>query len=78
MDFLKSIKELAKGDLKKIVLPEGSEDRTLIAASIINAENIAKVILIGSEKEIHDKAKKLDISVEKLRADMEAENFHVN
>ena len=63
MDFLKSIKELAKGDLKKIVLPEGSEDRTLIAASIINAENIAKVILIGSEKEIHDKAKKLDISV---------------
>lgn len=63
MDFLKSIKELAKGDLKKIVLPEGSEDRTLIAASIINAENIAKVILIGSEKEIHDKAEKLDISV---------------
>lgn len=63
MDFLNSIKELAKGDLKKIVLPEGSEDRTLIAASIINAENIAKVILIGSEKEIHDKAEKLDISV---------------
>lgn len=63
MDFLNSIKELAKSDLRRIVLPEGSEDRTLIAASIINTENIAKVILIGNEKEIHDKAEKLDISV---------------
>lgn len=63
MDFLNGIKELAKSDPRRIVLPEGSEDRTLIAASIINAENIAKVILIGNEKEISDKAEKLDISV---------------
>lgn len=63
MDFLNGIKEIAKGNLKRIVLPEGDEERTIIAASIISAENIAKIILIGDEIEIKNKAEKLDISI---------------
>jgi len=63
MGFINGIKEIAKSNLKRIVLPEGNEERTLIAASIINSENIAKVILIGDEAEIKDKAEKLDISI---------------
>ncbi|WP_028829606.1 phosphate acetyltransferase [Proteocatella sphenisci] len=63
MGFINGIKEVAKSNLKRIVLPEGNEERTLIAASIINAENIAKVILIGDEADIKDKAGKLEISL---------------
>lgn len=44
--------ERAKANLQRIVLPEGTEIRTLKAADIILKENAAKLILIGDEKEI--------------------------
>ena len=44
--------ERAKANLQRIVLPEGTEIRTLKAANIILKEKAAKLILIGDEKEI--------------------------
>lgn len=62
MSFINSIKERAKNDLKTIVLPESLERRTVEATEQILKEGIAKVILVGKEKEILEVAKGLDIS----------------
>jgi len=52
MDLLKKLMERAKANLQRIVLPEGTEIRTLTAANIILKEKAAKIILIGNEQEI--------------------------
>lgn len=64
MDFVSQMKELAKSDLKKIVLPEGNEERNLRAAEIIHKERIAEVILVGSRSEIEENAKKFGVNIE--------------
>jgi phosphate acetyltransferase len=56
MELIQQIKETAKKSNKCIVLPEGSEERTLKAANIIIKESIARVILIGNEQEILQKS----------------------
>ena len=52
MNLLEQIFERAKSNLQRIVLPEGTEIRTLKAADIILKEKAAKLILIGNEAEI--------------------------
>jgi phosphate acetyltransferase len=52
MDLLEKIMASAKANLQRIVLPEGTEIRTLKAADIILKEKAAKLILIGNEVEI--------------------------
>ena len=61
MSVLDSIKEKAKADVKHILLPEGSEERTVQAARIITDENIAKVTLLGDEEEIKKVAEKFNV-----------------
>lgn len=56
------IKGKARAAAKHVVLPEGTEERTIKAAAIIAKEKIAKVTLIGSETEIKKKAEGLDIT----------------
>lgn len=46
----------AKGNLQRIVLPEGTEDRTLQAADSIIAQGLAKIILIGDKHQLSLKA----------------------
>lgn len=53
MDFIQRIKDNARGFYKTIVLPEGTEERTLKAADAITQQGLAKVILIGNPEEIH-------------------------
>ena len=53
MRLLDEIMQRAKNNLKRIVLPEGTEIRTLKAADIILGEKAAKLILIGNAEEIH-------------------------
>lgn len=53
MDFIDKIKAKAAANKKTIVLPEGTEERTLKAADKIALEGFAKVILIGNPDEIH-------------------------
>lgn len=52
MNLLEKIMERAKANLQRIVLPEGTEIRTLKAADIILKEKAAKLILIGNEADI--------------------------
>ncbi|MBR4261926.1 MAG: phosphate acetyltransferase [Bacilli bacterium] len=58
MNFIERIKERAKEDIKTIVLPESMDDRVLDAALKVEAEGIAKIIIIGNKEEIIEKTKK--------------------
>lgn len=57
MDLMDTIRENAQMLNKRIVLPEGTEDRTLKAADYIIKEKIARIILLGNVKEIEEKSK---------------------
>jgi len=61
MNLLEQIKEKAKKNLQRIVLPEGYEERTIKAADIALAEGIAKIILIGNPSNIAAEAEKLNL-----------------
>ncbi|MDD3079378.1 MAG: phosphate acetyltransferase [Paludibacter sp.] len=52
MKLLDQIMARAKANPQRIVLPEGTEIRTIKAADVILKEKAAKLILIGNEKEI--------------------------
>ncbi|MCK4344868.1 MAG: phosphate acetyltransferase [Bacteroidales bacterium] len=58
MELLERIKENARKHNKRIVLPEGLEDRTLKAADILIAENIARIIILGNPADIEREASK--------------------
>lgn len=53
MDLLERIKESARKQPQKIVLPEGTEIRTLKAANQAIEEQLAEIILIGNPDEIN-------------------------
>jgi phosphate acetyltransferase len=53
MELLEQIKMNAIRHNKRIVLPEGTEERTLKAADAILAENIARITLLGNPVEIN-------------------------
>ena len=61
MDLIAKIKEKARKSHKKIVLPEGTEERTLQAADIILEEKLAKVILLGNRESIFKMAGELSL-----------------
>ncbi len=52
MELLDKIKKQAQSDLKRIVLPEATEERTLRAANEIIEQGIATMILIGDPAQI--------------------------
>ncbi|MBR4110915.1 MAG: phosphate acetyltransferase [Clostridia bacterium] len=52
MNFIDKVKENAKKDIKRIVLPESSDVRVLEAARKIADEGFAKVILIGNRENL--------------------------
>ncbi len=52
MNLMDSIRENAKKNNKCIVLPEGTEERTLKAADIILQEGLARLILLGDKQQI--------------------------
>lgn len=56
MELMKKIRESAREKNRCIVLPEGTEERTLKAADIILQEGLARLVLIGNEKEILQKS----------------------
>ena len=66
MSFIESIKERARQDIKKIVMPETNDRRTLLAAGQIIREGIADVIMVGKEKKIMEGAHWLDLDLSKV------------
>ena len=63
MELMKKIWEAAKSNKKKIVLPEGNEERTIAAAQKIYDIGLAHPILVGDTNEILAKAKELDVDL---------------
>ena len=64
MNFIESIKDRAKQQIKTIVLPEAEDIRTLKATETVLKEKYAKIILIGDEEKIFAKAKENNIDIE--------------
>ena len=50
MDLMQEIIARAKANKQRIVLPEGTEERTLKAADRLVADEVADIILIGPLK----------------------------
>ncbi len=65
MNLLEKISENAKSLNKRIVLPEGTSERTLKAADIILKQNLAQLILLGNIDEIHQLEKKFGLDLSK-------------
>ena len=63
MSFIDEIKNRARKDIKTIVLPEAEDIRTLEATKMVLDEKFAKVILIGNEEKILEKAKENNIDI---------------
>ena len=62
MSFINNIIEKAKKEKRTIVLPESNDRRVLEATEKILKNNIAKIILIGSEQEIKNNSEGLNIN----------------
>ena len=62
MNLLNSIKENAKKLNKRIVLPEGTEERTVQAASQVISEGIAQITLLGNPGKIQEIADKYNLT----------------
>ena len=63
MELMNKILEVAKADRKRIVLPEGTEERTIKAAGEIQKQGFAYPVLVGEEEVILQKAKELDVDL---------------
>lgn len=67
MAFMDKIKAKAREDVKKVVLPEGTDERVLKAARTATDEGIAHIILTGSREEIEAKAEEFGVSLEGIQ-----------
>lgn len=65
MGFIEQIKEMAKKDIKTIVLPESEDIRVLEGASNALKEGFANIILIGDENDIRKSAQNSNIDISK-------------
>ncbi|MCL2093866.1 MAG: phosphate acetyltransferase [Treponema sp.] len=78
MDFAKEMKDKARSLKKRLVLPEGTEPRTIQAARKILDEGLAQsVSLLGSESAIKQSAEKAGVSLEGLLLVNPADSPHI-
>ncbi|MBN2273362.1 MAG: phosphate acetyltransferase [Bacteroidales bacterium] len=61
MNLIESIKQNARNNRQRIVLPEGHEERTLKAADIVIQEKIADITILGKKDDVLKKAKDLSL-----------------
>ncbi|OYT15021.1 MAG: phosphate acetyltransferase [Bacteroidetes bacterium 4572_77] len=62
MNFIEGLRNKAKENSRKIVLPEGMEERNLRAANFVLEQNIAQIILLGNKEIIAQKASEWSLS----------------
>jgi len=62
-EIMRIILNKARLNPKRIVYPEGEEEKILRAAQIVVDENIARPVLLGREKVIREKAKQLHLEL---------------
>ncbi len=65
MDFINSIKERARQNMKTIVLPEASDARILKAAEIALNEGYANIVLLGNRETVANVARENGIDISK-------------
>jgi phosphate acetyltransferase len=58
MNILENIRRRAAGNLQHIVLPEGNDPRTVVAAAASTREGLARITLLGDEAEIRETARR--------------------
>ena len=63
MKIMDKIYEVAKQNKQRIVLPEGEEERNIIAAKKIHDEGIATIIMIGDKQKIKSKSQELGVDL---------------
>ncbi len=67
MDLIKKIRKKAAETRRVIVLPEGTEERTIQATTDVVKHKLAELILLGEEKTIITKAKELGVNPDTFR-----------
>lgn len=67
MDVITRIKEKAKLKKKRVVLPEGTEERMIQAAKRILTEGLAEVTLLGDEKKINELSKSYQLDLNQVK-----------
>ncbi|MBR1758212.1 MAG: phosphate acetyltransferase [Lachnospiraceae bacterium] len=63
MSMMEKARKKAQANVKRIVLPEGDEPRTMQAAAIIKTEKYAEPILLGDSEKILAEAAKLGVDL---------------
>ncbi len=64
MSIIEALKERAKKAGKKVVFPEGRDDRTLIAVEKMMAEKILIPVILGGEESIRQRSRDLGLKLE--------------
>ena len=64
MEILERIYQNAQKYQKRIVLPEGTEPRTLRATEIVLKQKLAQVILLGNREEINQIANEIGVNID--------------
>ena len=59
MELIEQLIARAKANKQRIVLPEGTEERTLKAANQVLTDGVADLLLLGNPEEILSLAKEL-------------------
>lgn len=63
MELMDKLWNAAKENKQRIVLPEGEEERTIIATEKIQKLGLAYPVLVGDDKKISEKAKALNVDL---------------
>lgn len=58
MEILERLRKRASSRVQRIVLPEGNDPRTVIAASICARNRLAQIILLGDEEQVRETARR--------------------
>lgn len=66
MNIITAIRQKAALANKKIVFPEGEEDRVIRAAAILKQENLIQPVLLGNPNIISQKARSLEVILEDI------------
>ncbi|SFM17664.1 phosphate acetyltransferase [Gracilibacillus orientalis] len=62
-DLFTDIKSRLKGNTRKIVFPEGLDERILTAASQLKEDGLVEPVLVGLQEKIEQKAKELSVDI---------------
>jgi phosphate acetyltransferase len=74
MQVIEGIKQKAKTKGKKVVLPEGTEERMILATKKILAEELAEVTLLGDENQIKQLAQLHGLDLSKVKVILPADS----